>query len=162
MLFSQEIDLYPNLTGERMSLYIWGTVRVSTEMTQTKNYLLSKKRLTEHQNKKMRQLSGGMKRRVGLIQALLNNPDFLIIDEPTTGLDPEERIRIRNLLVDFSKDRTVLFSTHVVEDLAATCTQLAIMKKGSFLYSGSVSGLLENAKGTFELVMVQNGKKPVC
>ena len=95
----------------------------------------------------MRQLSGGMKRRVGLIQALLNNPDFLIIDEPTTGLDPEERIRIRNLLVDFSKDRTVLFSTHVVEDLAATCTQLAIMKKGSFLYSGSVSGLLENAKG---------------
>ena len=75
----------------------------------------------------MRQLSGGMKRRVGLIQALLNNPDFLIIDEPTTGLDPEERIRIRNLLVDFSKDRTVLFSTHVVEDLAATCTQLAIM-----------------------------------
>ena len=95
----------------------------------------------------MRQLSGSMKRRVGLIQALLNNPDFLIIDEPTTGLDPEERIRIRNLLVDFSKDRTVLFSTHVVEDLAATCTQLAIMKKGSFLYSGSVSGLLENAKG---------------
>ena len=90
----------------------------------------------------MRQLSGSMKRRVGLIQALLNNPDFLI-DEPTTGLDPEERIRIRNLLVDFSKDRTVLFSTHVVEDLAATCTQLAIMKKGSFLYSGSVSGLLE-------------------
>ena len=87
--------------------------------------------------KKMRQLSGGMKRRVGLIQALLNNPDFLIIDEPTTGLDPEERIRIRNLLVDFSKDRTVLFSTHVVEDLAATCTQLAIMKKGSFLYSGA-------------------------
>ena len=109
--------------------------------------LLEKTSLTEHQNKKMRQLSGGMKRRVGLIQALLNNPDFLIIDEPTTGLDPEERIRIRNLLVDFSKDRTVLFSTHVVEDLAATCTQLAIMKKGSFLYSGSVSGLLENAKG---------------
>ena len=94
----------------------------------------------------MRQLSGGMKRRVGLIQALLNNPDFLI-DEPTTGLDPEERIRIRNLLVDFSKDRMVLFSIHVVEDLAATCTQLSIMKKGSFLYSGSVSGLLENAKG---------------
>lgn len=107
----------------------------------------------------MRQLSGGMKRRVGLIQALLNNPDFLIIDEPTTGLDPEERIRIRNLLVDFSKDRTVLFSTHVVEDLAATCTQLAIMKKGSFLYSGSVSGLLENAKGCVWNCMVQNAEE---
>ena len=111
------------------------------------------------QNKKMRQLSGGMKRRVGLIQALLNNPDFLIIDEPTTGLDPEERIRIRNLLVDFSKDRTVLFSTHVVEDLAATCTQLAIMKKGSFLYSGSVSGLLENAKGCVWNCTVQNAEE---
>ena len=107
----------------------------------------------------MRQLSGGMKRRVGLIQALLNNPDFLIIDEPTTGLDPEERIRIRNLLVDFSKDRTVLFSTHVVEDLAATCTQLAIMKKGSFLYSGSVSGLLENAKGCVWSCTVQNAEE---
>jgi ABC transporter, ATP-binding protein len=89
-------------------------------------YYLEKTSLTEHQNKKMRQLSGGMKRRVGLIQALLNNPDFLIIDEPTTGLDPEERIRIRNLLVDFSKDRTVLFSTHVVEDLAATCHSLPL------------------------------------
>ena len=91
---------------------------------------LEKTNLTGHRKKKMRQLSGGMKRRVGLIQALLNDPAFLIIDEPTTGLDPEERIRIRNLLVDFSADRTVLFSTHVVEDLSATCNQLAVMKKG--------------------------------
>lgn len=66
-----------------------------------------------------------MKRRVGLIQALLNEPEFLIVDEPTTGLDPEERIRIRNLLVDFSEGRTVLFSTHVVEDLAATCNLIS-------------------------------------
>ena len=97
--------------------------------------------------KKMRQLSGGMKRRVGLIQALLNNPDFLIIDEPTTGLDPEERIRIRNLLVDFSKDRTVLFSTHVVEDLAATCTQLAIMKKGEFFIFRKCEWIAGKCKG---------------
>ena len=88
-----------------------------------------------------------MKRRVGLVQALLNEPEFLIVDKPTTGLDPEERIRIRNLLVDFSEGRTVLFSTHVVEDLAATCNQLAVMKRGHFLYVGSVSGLLEYAKG---------------
>ena len=91
-------------------------------------------------------MSGGMKRRVSLVQALLNEPEFLIVDEPTTGLDPEERIRIRNLLVDFSEGRTVLFSTHVVEDLAATCSQLAVMKKGKFLYSGSMKGLLEQAK----------------
>ena len=95
----------------------------------------------------MRQLSGGMKRRVGLVQALLHEPEFLIVDEPTTGLDPEERIRIRNLLVDFSENRTVLFSTHVVEDLAATCSRLAVMKKGEFLYSGSMRQLVEEASG---------------
>ncbi len=88
-----------------------------------------------------------MKRRCGLIQALLHEPEFLIVDEPTTGLDPEERIRIRNLLVDFSEGRTVLFSTHVVEDLTATCNQLAVMKKGVFLYSGSMRELLNQAKG---------------
>lgn len=71
----------------------------------------------------------------------------LIVDEPTTGLDPEERIRIRNLLVDFSEGRTVLFSTHVVEDLAATCNQLAVMKNGRFLYSGNMKELLEQARG---------------
>ena len=141
-------------------VYMGGLSGVSTnDLKQRITYYLEKTSLTEHQNKKMRQLSGGMKRRVGLIQALLNNPDFLIIDEPTTGLDPEERIRIRNLLVDFSKDRTVLFSTHVVEDLAATCTQLSIMKKGSFLYSGSVSGLLENAKGCVWNSTVQNAEE---
>lgn len=95
----------------------------------------------------MKQLSGGMKRRVGLVQALLNEPEFLIVDEPTTGLDPEERIRIRNLLVDFLEGRTVLFSTHVVEDLVATCNQLAVMKKGEFLYSGNMKELLAQAKG---------------
>ena len=156
----QEIDLYPNLTVKECLVYMGGLSGVSTnDLKQRITYYLEKTSLTEHQNKKMRQLSGGMKRRVGLIQALLNNPDFLIIDEPTTGLDPEERIRIRNLLVDFSKDRTVLFSTHVVEDLAATCTQLAIMKKGNFLYSGSVSGLLENAKGCVWNCTVQNAEE---
>ena len=106
-----------------------------------------------------------MKRRVGLVQALLNEPELLIIDEPTTGLDPEERIRIRNLLVDFAKGRTVLFSTHVVEDLAATCNQLAIMQKGHFLYAGSVLELLEHAKGivwtfvTTDSVQVQEVEK---
>lgn len=88
-----------------------------------------------------------MKRRAGLIQALLGEPEFLIVDEPTTGLDPEERIRIRNLLVDFSEERTVLFSTHVVEDLAAVCSQLAVMKRGKFLYSGSMKEMIHKAVG---------------
>ena len=78
-------------------------------MQETNRILFEKASLAEHRKKKMKQLSGGMKRRVGLVQALLNEPEFLIVDEPTTGLDPEERIRIRNLLVDFSENRTVCF-----------------------------------------------------
>ena len=144
----QELNLYPNLTVRECLEYLGelsGLPR--TECRERFDDYLQKTSGAEHQNKKMRLLPGGMTRRVGLIQALLNEPDFLIVDEPTTGLDPEERIRIRNLLVDFSKNRTVLFSTHVVEDLAAACSRLAVMKKGEFLYTGEMSELLQMAKG---------------
>ena len=144
----QEIDLYPQLTVRECLEYMGDLAGVEKKECKKRiDFYLEKTSLSEHQKKKMKQLSGGMKRRVGLVQALLNEPDFLIVDEPTTGLDPEERIRIRNLLVDFSENRTVLFSTHVVEDLTATCNQLSIMKKGSFLYSGNISDLLNGAKG---------------
>lgn len=144
----QEIDLYPNLTVQECLEYMGSLSGVPKQVCKERiRTLLEKTSLTEHHKKKIRQLSGGMKRRVGLIQALLNEPEFLIVDEPTTGLDPEERIRIRNLLVDFSEGCTVLFSTHVVEDLAATCNQLAVMKKGEFLYAGSMQDLLEQANG---------------
>lgn len=144
----QEIDLYPNLTVQECLEYMGDLSGIPKQICRERiSYYLEKTSLAEHRKKKMRQLSGGMKRRVGLIQALLNEPEFLIVDEPTTGLDPEERIRIRNLLVDFSEERTVLFSTHVVEDLAATCNQLAVMKKGEFLYAGSMKKLLEQADG---------------
>lgn len=144
----QEIDLYPGLTVQECLEYMGNLAGVpKSECKKRIQYYLEKTSLVEHRKKKMRQLSGGMKRRVGLVQALLNEPKFLIVDEPTTGLDPEERIRIRNLLVDFSENRTVLFSTHVVEDLAAVCNQLAIMKKGEFLYTGSIKELLREAKG---------------
>ncbi len=144
----QEIDLYPGLTVQECLEYMGDLAGVPKEECRKRiRYYLEKTSLTEHRKKKMRQLSGGMKRRVGLVQALLNEPEFLIVDEPTTGLDPEERIRIRNLLVDFSENRTVLFSTHVVEDLAATCNQLAVMKKGKFIYTGSMTELVEQAQG---------------
>ena len=144
----QEIDLYPSLTVQECLEYMGDLSGISRQICKERiEYYLEKTSLSEHRKKKMKQLSGGMKRRVGLVQALLNEPELLIVDEPTTGLDPEERIRIRNLLVDFAKGRTVLFSTHVVEDLAATCNQLAVMQKGHFLYAGSMSGLLEYAKG---------------
>lgn len=144
----QEVELYPNLTVRECLMYMGELEGVEKKELQKRiDFYLEKTSLMEHQKKKLKQLSGGMKRRVGLIQALLNEPDFLIVDEPTTGLDPEERIRIRNLLVDFSKNRTVLFSTHVVEDLAATCNQLAVMKKGKFLYAGSTKEMIQQAQG---------------
>ena len=144
----QEVELYPNLTVRECLMYMGQLEGVEKkELEKRIDFYLEKTSLLEHQKKKLKQLSGGMKRRVGLIQALLNEPDFLIVDEPTTGLDPEERIRIRNLLVDFSYNRTVLFSTHVVEDLAATCNQLAVMKKGKFLYAGSTKDMIQQAQG---------------
>ncbi len=153
----QEIDLYPGLTLQECMEYMGALSGVpKKECRERIRYYLEKTGLAEHRKKKMKQLSGGMKRRAGLIQALLNEPEFLIVDEPTTGLDPEERIRIRNLLVDFSKNRTVLFSTHVVEDLAATCNRLAVMKKGSFLYAGSMRGLMEKAEGHVWICEVKN------
>lgn len=144
----QEIDLYPNLSVQECLEYMGDLSGIPKQTCKERvRYYLEKTSLLEHRTKKMKQLSGGMKRRAGLVQALLNEPEFLIVDEPTTGLDPEERIRIRNLLVDFAKGRTVLFSSHVVEDLTAVCNQLAVMKKGKFLYSGNMRELVEQAKG---------------
>lgn len=144
----QELNLYPNLSLRECLEYMGGLAGVPKQECRKRiDLYLEKTDLTKHQKKKMCQLSGGMKRRVGLIQAMLNEPEFLIVDEPTTGLDPEERIRIRNLLVDFSENRTVLFSTHVVEDLAATCNRLSIMQQGSFLYTGTVTELLRMVQG---------------
>lgn len=156
----QEIELYPNLTVQECLEYMGDLSGVPKKACKERiQYYLEKTSLIEHRSKKMRQLSGGMKRRVGLIQALLNEPEFLIIDEPTTGLDPEERIRIRNLLVDFSENRTILFSTHVVEDLVATCNQLAVMKKGAFLYAGSMQELINEAKGHIWISRVTDEKQ---
>lgn len=144
----QECSLYPNLSVQECLEYLGGLEDVPrTECRSRIEHYLEQTGLTAQRRKKIRQLSGGMKRRVGLIQALLNEPELLIVDEPTTGLDPEERIRIRNLLVDFSEKRTVLFSTHVTEDLAATCSRLAIMQRGRFPYHGTVQQLLQLSEG---------------
>lgn len=156
----QEIELYPNLTVQECLEYIGELAGMPrAECRKRVEYYLKRTGLVEHRKKKIKLLSGGMKRRVGLVQALLNEPELLIVDEPTTGLDPEERIRIRNLLVDFSENRTVLFSTHIVEDLAATCNRLAIMHKGSFLYAGSMRELAEAAQGKIWICKVPDEER---
>ena len=101
----QELNLYPGLSVRECLEYLGELSQIPKNICKKRiDFYLEKTGLLPHQKKKMRQLSGGMKRRVGLIQAMLGEPEFLIVDEPTTGLDPEERVRIRNLLVDFAKE----------------------------------------------------------
>lgn len=97
--------------------------------------------------KRVGKFSGGMKRRLGIAQALLGDPQVLIVDEPTVGLDPEERIRFRNLLADISGDRIVLLSTHIVGDLENTCDRLAVLKRGSMIFTGQLESLIQLADG---------------
>ena len=92
-------------------------------------------------------MSGGMRRRLGIAQALLHDPKVLIVDEPTAGLDPEERVRFRNLLSETAKDRIVILSTHIVGDVEATCEDIAVLNRGCVLFQGTVTELLEEAAG---------------
>src|SRR5690606_35910894 len=96
--------------------------------------LLEQVNLTKDAKRRVSGYSGGMKQRLGIAQALLGDPQLLVVDEPTAGLDPEERIRFRNLLARFSGQRTILLSTHIVADIEATCNALAVMDKGRVIF----------------------------
>ena len=109
--------------------------------------LLSMVRLQEVANKKLRAFSGGMRRRLGIAQALLNDPDILILDEPTAGLDPKERVHFRNILEGYAQQKIVLLSTHIVSDLEAIAHKVFLMKDGCFQTQGTVSELLQQANG---------------
>jgi ABC-2 type transport system ATP-binding protein len=105
-------------------------------------------------------LSGGMKRRVGIAQALLGDPKLLIVDEPTAGLDPEERVRFRNLLAHLSAGCLVILSTHIVEDIAATCQDMAILHQGQVRFRGSPAALIREAKGQVWELEISTGQEP--
>jgi len=104
--------------------------------------------LYEVRERMANKLSGGMKRRLGIAQALIGDPKIVVVDEPTTGLDPEERIRFRNLLADMTqKEIIIILSTHIVGDISSTCTDMALLNNGELAYSGSPDGLIEAVKG---------------
>ena len=156
----QELEVYPSLTVRDSLEYLGRMSGIPKNICKDRiDYYLEKTWLIDKHNKKNKQLSGGMKRRVGLVQALLNEPPILIVDEPTTGLDPEERINIRNLLVDFGETRTVIFSTHVIEDIASTCNKLGIMQKGNLIFNGEISELLNNAENHVWNCLITNEKE---
>lgn len=110
--------------------------------------LLDKVGLFEARDRKANRLSGGMKRRLGIAQALIGSPRLIIVDEPTTGLDPDERIRFRNILSDLSQnDVIIILSTHIVGDISSTCHDMALLNKGQLVYSGSPEKLIASAEG---------------
>lgn len=110
-------------------------------------YVLGAVNMLDRKDEKIGSFSGGMKQRIGIAQILLHLPRILVVDEPTAGLDPRERIRFRNLLVQLSRERIVIFSTHIIEDIASSCNQLAVIDKGSVKYQGSPQDMLELAEG---------------
>lgn len=144
----QDFSMYPSMTVSESLDYLGVLSGMDGRLRRERAEMLLKRvNLAEHRGKKVRALSGGMKRRLGIAQALLHDPKVLIVDEPTAGLDPEERIRFRNLLCEVAEERIVILSTHIVGDIEATCEDIAIMNDGHILWKGTVSGLLGDAEG---------------
>jgi ABC-type multidrug transport system ATPase subunit len=121
------------------------------------NTLLDQVGLLDVRERMANKLSGGMKRRLGIAQAMIGDPRLLVIDEPTTGLDPEERIRFRNILSDLSqKDVTIILSTHIVGDISSTCHNMAMLNKGEVAFKGSPEGMINRVRGHVWQVMADN------
>ena len=141
----QEFGFYPELTVQQYMMYISSIKGLPHKIakSRTKN-LLEIVGLYKNKDMRMKKLSGGMKRRVGIAQALLNNPKILILDEPTVGLDPNERIRFRSLISEISKDRLVLLSTHIVSDISYIADTIILMNKGEFVFSGSIDEVIKS------------------
>lgn len=145
----QDLRLYPDMTARALLDYIAILKGVDDRRQRhdTVDALLETVALSDAAQRKLGGFSGGMLRQVGIAQALLNNPAVLIVDEPTAGLDPEERLRFRNILSRLAGDRTIILSTHIVEDIAATCRQLAVLRSGHVAYFGDTAGLIRRAAG---------------
>lgn len=144
----QNFGVYKNFTAHRFLLYLAALKGIERKDAGQKiDRLLKLVNLEDMKFKKIRTFSGGMKQRLGIAQALLNNPSVLILDEPTTGLDPNERIRFRNMLSEISADKIVLLSTHIVSDVEYIAKDVIVMKKGQLLRQATSSELVEEMRG---------------
>jgi ABC-2 type transport system ATP-binding protein len=139
----QDFGVYPNLNAIEFLEYMAAIKGLDASTARKRiNELLQLTNLVEAAKRPLGGYSGGMKQRVGIAQALLNDPQLLIVDEPTVGLDPEERVRFRNLLSDLSGERIVILSTHIVSDVEATATRIALVNKGRLLCDAAPEDLL--------------------
>ena len=155
----QDFGYYPDFTVLDYLLYIASIKGIRPAVAkQRAKELLKQVGLTKARNKKMKTLSGGMKRRAGIAQAMLNNPKILILDEPTAGLDPSERIRFRTLISELAEDRIVLLSTHIVSDIEYIANDILLMKDGQITVSGTSEEIIATMPDKVWRCTVPKGK----
>lgn len=149
----QELNMYNSLSSLDFVTYM-ARLKGITDKKAAMNKL-EEVGMAEYRNRKIGQLSGGMKRRVGIAQAMAGDPRIVIVDEPTAGLDPEERVRFRGILSRFAgNERTVILSTHIVEDVYQLCEQLAVLRKGQLFFYGTSGSLLERVRSKIKVIDV--------
>ncbi|MES2016254.1 MAG: ABC transporter ATP-binding protein [Pseudomonadota bacterium] len=151
----QDFGVYPNLTALEFMQY-FAALKGVRDPARIR-HLLELVNLHEHAKRQAASFSGGMRRRLGIAQALLNDPDILVVDEPTAGLDPEERLRFRNLLAELGFKKLVIISTHIVSDVESIANELAIMKSGRLIACETPDAMLERARGRVWAVSVDAG-----
>lgn len=144
----QEFNMYPGMSVYEAMDYL-GVLSGLSKQERRKRIpvLLERVNLQDDRKKKVKALSGGMKRRLGIAQAVIHDPKILIVDEPTAGLDPEERVRFRNLLSEIAEERIVILSTHITGDIEASCEEIAVLEEGKLLFRGTVEELLRSVRG---------------
>ena len=144
----QDFGVYPNLNAVEFLEYLAAVKGLGPAAAKRRiDELLDLVNLTDVRKRALGGYSGGMKQRVGIAQALLNDPQLLIVDEPTAGLDPEERVRFRNLLSELSGERIIILSTHIVSDVEATATDIALISQGTLVAHASPEALLRQVEG---------------
>ncbi|WP_300821073.1 ATP-binding cassette domain-containing protein, partial [uncultured Oscillibacter sp.] len=139
---------YRDFTVKDFLLYMCALKDIPTHEAEARvSELLATVNLTDARGKKIGALSGGMRQRVGIVQAMLSDPKILILDEPTAGLDPSERIRFRNLISRFAQGRTILLATHIVSDVECIAREILLLKQGTLLMQGTPAALERNIAG---------------
>jgi ABC-2 type transport system ATP-binding protein len=158
----QEFGAPPDLTAWEFLDYI-AVLKGVTEPASRQRQVdetLGLARLAEVAGRRIKTYSGGMKRRLGIAQALLGDPRLLIVDEPTAGLDPEERVRFRNLLAEIAQRCAVILSTHIVEDIGQSCGQMAVLWQGGVIFAGAPAALVDRARGKVWALLNGDDKRP--
>ncbi len=155
----QEFSVYPDMSVYSALDYLGILAELPQKIRKERiNQLLKQVNLEQEKNKRFKNLSGGMKRRFGIAQALLNNPEILIIDEPTAGLDPEERLRFYNLLSELAMERIIILSTHIASDIEATCSRAAVICRGNVIFQGDIRELIKLGENKVYTATIQQNK----